>query len=174
MNSKLAVLMLTAAAGSTALVASAQQPTYSLGTANGPRPAAAPVPQPNSVPAIPPPPATPGGTSPFYTSRPGVWTINGEGFSAEDAAVGRHAHQLAQAFAREKSDSDREKIKGQLGDLLKEQFDKRQKRHEDEIKQLEAQIKKLRDLVDKRQENRREIISRRLDQIVRESQGLGW
>ncbi len=81
---------------------------------------------------------------------------------------------LAQQLAAAKSDSDREKLKGQLAEVLEKQFDQRQKRHEEEIKQLEAQIKKLKDLVDKRQENRREIIASRLDQIVKESQGLGW
>ena len=65
-------------------------------------------------------------------------------------------------------------LKTKLSDLLEKQFDQRQKRHEDEIKQLEAQIKKLKDLVEKRQENRREIITARLNQIVKESQGLGW
>ncbi len=81
---------------------------------------------------------------------------------------------MAQQLAAAKSDSDREKIKSQLAETLEKQFDQRQKRHEEEIKSLEAQVKKLRDMVEKRQENRREIISRRLDQIVKESQGLGW
>lgn len=156
MKSKLALLLFIAAIGSTALVASAQQATYSLGTAASP--------QPSPAPAVPPPPAR----------NPGAWTISSNGYSAGDAAIGREAHQLAKAFAREDSDSGREKIKRQLGELLKEQFDKRQKRQEDEIKNLEAQVKRLRDQVDKRQENRRDIIAQRLDQIVRESQGLGW
>ena len=81
---------------------------------------------------------------------------------------------LGRQLAEAKSDGDRETIKGQLAKVLEEQFDQRQKRHEEEIKQLEAQIKKLKDLVNKRQENRREIIGARLNQIVKESQGLGW
>ena len=84
------------------------------------------------------------------------------------------AEQLAQQLAAAKSDSDRDKIKGQLSETLEKQFDERQKRHEQEIKALEAQVKQLKDLVDKRQENRREIIGARLNQIVKEAQGLGW
>ena len=94
--------------------------------------------------------------------------------SGEEDGLSHQAEQLAQQLAAAKSDSDREKIKGQLAELLEKQFDQRQKRHEEEIKQLEAQVKKLKDLVDKRQENRREIIGARLNQIVKESQGLGW
>ena len=65
-------------------------------------------------------------------------------------------------------------MKAELSDLLRKQFDVRQARHIREIETLEAQVKKLKELVQKRQENRAEIISRRLDQIVRESQGLGF
>ena len=100
---------------------------------------------------------------------PILWAISGE-----EAGLSHQAEQLAQQLAAAKSDSDREKIKGQLAETLEKQFDQRQKRHEEEIKSLEAQIKKLKDLVDKRQENRREIVSARLNQIVKESQGLGW
>jgi hypothetical protein len=70
--------------------------------------------------------------------------------------------------------SQRESAKTKLNELLAKQFDLRQERHEREIKALEAQVKKLKELVQKRQENREEIIARRLDQLVRESQGLGF
>ena len=95
-------------------------------------------------------------------------------YTTEENGLSHQAEQLAQQLAAAKSDSDREKIKGQLAETLEKQFDQRQKRHEEEIKSLEAQVKKLKDLVDKRQENRREIIGARLNQIVKESQGLGW
>jgi hypothetical protein len=105
----------------------------------------------------------------FHWNRPVYYTV-----SDEENNLSQRAEALARQLGAAKSDGDREKIKGQLSDLLEKQFDQRQKRHEEEIKQLEAQIKKLKDLVDKRQENRREIISARLNQIVKESQGLGW
>jgi len=92
----------------------------------------------------------------------------------EEAGLSHQAEMLAQQLGTARSDSDRDKIKGQLSELLEKQFNERQKRHEAEIKQLEEQIKKLKDLVDKRQENRHQIITDRLNQIVRESQGLGW
>jgi hypothetical protein len=94
--------------------------------------------------------------------------------SPEEAKLARVADQLAHQLGEARSDSDRDKLRARLGEVLEKQFDERQRRHENEIKALEAQVKKLRDLVEKRQENRREIIGRRLDQILRESQGLGW
>ena len=102
-------------------------------------------------------------------SRPYVvsWNVN-------EANLTHETDQLARQLGEAKSDTERDKIKTQLGEHLKQQFDQRQKRHESEIAELEAQVKKLKDLVAKRQENRREIIAQRLDQIVRESQGLGW
>jgi hypothetical protein len=92
----------------------------------------------------------------------------------EEVNLANEANQLIQQLGEAKSDSDRDKIKTKLSEVLEKQFDQRQKRHEQEIEHLEAQIKKLKDLIQKRQENRREIIARRLDQILRESQGLGW
>jgi hypothetical protein len=72
------------------------------------------------------------------------------------------------------SDAEREDIKGKLSDALGKQFDLRQKRHVDEIKALEAKVKKLKQLVETRQENRAAIILRKLDQIMNDAEGLGF
>jgi uncharacterized protein YicC (UPF0701 family) len=72
------------------------------------------------------------------------------------------------------SDARRTEIKAYLSESLSKQFDASQRRYGLRIEALEAQIKRLKDLVRKRQENRAEIISRKLDQIVRDSQGLGF
>ena len=61
-----------------------------------------------------------------------------------------------------------------MNELLEKQFSLRQKRHQEEIAGLEAKVKKLKELLEKRQENRREIISKRLDQILSNAEGLGW
>jgi hypothetical protein len=177
MKSKL-VLLLIAAVGSTALVASAQTPSAYKIAAPVPDGLQDVVPHPVAVPVPPQPPGagyngvTPTSPSMNYTvfdHRPHLFT-----WKAEESGLSRQAEVFARQLAEAKSDGDREKLKGQLAEVLEKQFDQRQKRHEEEIKQLEAQIKKLKELVDKRQENRREIISSRLNQIVKESQGLGW
>jgi hypothetical protein len=96
------------------------------------------------------------------------------GMSAEDAELVQHVAGLVAKLGEAKSDTDKDTIKTQLNDALAKQFDQRQKRHELEIAELEAKVKKLKDLVARRQENRRDIIAKRLDQILRDSEGLGW
>lgn len=94
--------------------------------------------------------------------------------TGEEANLAHEADQLGRQLAEAKSDSDRDKIKSKLSEILEKQFDLRQHRHESEIEALETQVKKLKELVQKRQDNRRDIIAKRLDQVVRDAQGLGW
>jgi hypothetical protein len=91
-----------------------------------------------------------------------------------ESQLGRRAEELSRKLGGTKSESDRSEIKNELSQILEKAFDLRQKRHQEEIAGLEAKIKKLKDLVEKRQENRREIIAKKLDQILRDAEGLGW
>ena len=135
--------------------------------------------EPPQPPSVPPPPLgvnTTVNPNRYYYVEPGVtrpfvarWNV-----VPDEANLVQETDLLARQLGEAKSDTDRDKIKTKLGEVLAKQFDQRQKRHEHEIEELEAQVKKLKDLVSKRQENRREIIAQRLDQIIRESQGLGW
>ncbi len=94
--------------------------------------------------------------------------------SDEDSSLAQWVNELSRKLGEVKSDSEKSEIKNQLQQALEKQFNLRQKRHHDEIAELEAKVKKLKDLVEKRQENRREIIAKRLEQILRDAEGLGW
>ena len=174
MNSKLALIVMVLVS-STAFVPStpAQQPPLDRDTALT---LTAP-PQPDQPsPALPGPPVTnrlPGAFYQFEPDRVSPFVPRWNTAPGE-ANLAQEADQLARQLGVAKSDGERDKLKDKLGEVLAKQFDQRQKRHEREIASLEAQVKKLKDLVEKRQENRREIIARRLEQILRESQGLGW
>jgi hypothetical protein len=98
---------------------------------------------------------------------------NGSTRNAE-SVLAQRADELARKLGAAKSETDRSQIKTELSELLEKQFSFRQKRHQEEIAALEAKVKKLKDLVEKRQENRREIIAKRLDQILSNAEGLGW
>ena len=98
----------------------------------------------------------------------------GRWLSPEEASLSQQADKLAQSLGEAKSESEKDQIKGQLSDVLEKQFELRQRRHTDELAELEAHVKKLKGLVQRRQEHRREIIATRLDQIVRDADGLGW
>lgn len=176
MRTRLVLLLFVALAGPAALVAWAQDSGQTITRIEFQDPFA---PRAERAPVVPVPPDAPIAVIQGQSGKKGqdVRRQSVTYYSvatAEDAGIGREAEGLARAYAAEKSETERDKLKSRLSEILQQQFDKRQKRHEDEIKELEAQVKKLRDLVEKRQENRREIIARRLDQILRDAQGLGW
>jgi hypothetical protein len=91
-----------------------------------------------------------------------------------DAQLGQQAESLVKQLAETTDDNERAKLKQSLQDTLSQQFDTQQKVRELEVANIEARVKKLRDTINKRSESRRTIIERRLDQLVRESEGLGW
>jgi hypothetical protein len=77
-------------------------------------------------------------------------------------------------WAAVSSASTKAKPKARFTVVLDKQFDQRQRRHESEIQSLEAQVKKIKELVRLRNEKRREIVAQRLEQVRRDAEGLGW
>jgi hypothetical protein len=197
MYSKLA-LVLMAALGSAALVASAQTPnptvievsphpsptatvsaTYSGTASDQDEPSSVTVAPTRRTQSIRPGMSGGMARGGSYSVSPGYAVMAGGGqinrmYITEDAGIAHETDQLIRQLGEAKSDSERDKLKAKLGEVLEKQFEQRQKRHEGEIAELEAQVKKLKELVARRQENRREIIARRQEQVLRESQGLGW
>lgn len=82
------------------------------------------------------------------------------------------ALKLAQQIANSKIDGERIELEQKLRELLTKQFDDRQRRHEQEIVQLETQVKRLKELIQKRHEKKAEIIDERAKQVIRDAQGL--
>jgi hypothetical protein len=103
-----------------------------------------------------------------------TYTLSNASTRNAESLIAHRADELAKKLGEAKSDTERSQIKTELTDLLEKQFGLRQKRHQEEIAGLEAKVKKLKELVEKRQENRREIIAKRLDQILSNAEGLGW
>lgn len=91
----------------------------------------------------------------------------------DELELAQQSEKLVKQLAKAEGEN-KDQIKAQLTETLGKQFDARQKRHQAEIAALETQVKKLKELVQKRQENRRDIISKRREQLVREAEGLGW
>jgi hypothetical protein len=84
------------------------------------------------------------------------------------------ANELLHRWKAAANESDRGKIERQLRDLLKEELQARFGVHETEIKHLEAKVKQLRDQLELRRGKQDEIVDFRLQQLLREAQGLGW
>ena len=89
-------------------------------------------------------------------------------------AVDGETFNLTKQLSDAKTDGDKDKLKDNLKELLVKQFDDRQKRHEKELEALEAQVKKLKEMVGKRQENKKDIVEERMKQLQRDALGLGW
>jgi hypothetical protein len=108
------------------------------------------------------------------TQNSGLNLLQQQNYSVDFYQSTNEADKLARQLAKAKGDGEKESITAKLREALEKQFDQRQKKHQAEAEMLEAQVKKLKELISSRNENRKEIISRRLDQVVREAQGLGW
>jgi hypothetical protein len=92
----------------------------------------------------------------------------------EEAAAERQVVKLIDAYSRAERDTDRSKIKSDLATALEKEFELQQKRRELELDRVEARLKKVRELMKKRSDARQSIIDKRLDQLIREAEGLGW
>ena len=93
---------------------------------------------------------------------------------ASDAQLGQAADALIQQYGQTEDEQQRANFKEQLNETLAKQFDVQQQLREHEIAKIEAKVKKLRDIITKRTDARQTIIERRLDQLLREADGLGW
>lgn len=72
------------------------------------------------------------------------------------------------------ADDAKPEVKTRLQESLRKQFEARQQERNHEITELEAQVKRLRDLHQKREAAKEEIVGSRLSQLVRSAEGLGW
>jgi len=82
--------------------------------------------------------------------------------------------QLVENWKKAGNKSDRDKVQQSLRVALKEEFHSRLAAHEKEIEQLEAEVQRLRHQLDLRRQKQDEIVDFRLQQVLREAQGLGW
>ena len=93
---------------------------------------------------------------------------------AEEGRIEHETAGLIAEYSRTEDESQRGKTKAKLSATLEKQFDVQQKRRDLEVVRIEAQLKKLREIMRKRGESRQTIIDKRLDQLLREADGLGW
>ena len=129
--------------------------------------------------AVPPPPVQPRAAElPSATVRragPGVPGESGSSsLRSQDYEFGRQAESLAAQFGAAKDGTDRDKLRTQLRDVLDKQFAVHHQRREEELAKLEARVRSLREILTKRSEQRQTIVDRRLEQLIRDAEGLGW
>ena len=97
-----------------------------------------------------------------------------DGGSPRDAQLNGKVGECVQQYLAAKDDdarrAAREKLQTALGDL----FDARQKQREDEIKEIETRVTKLRETLKKRESKRQELIEHHLTTLIQDAEGLGW
>ena len=96
------------------------------------------------------------------------------GLRHEDQKLETEVQSLLGQYAAEKDEGSKDDVREKLTEALQQQFDLRQKMRDQEITQLEEQIKRLRELFEKREAAKSKIIQARFDQLIRGAEGLGW
>jgi len=90
---------------------------------------------------------------------------------ADHSAV---VNELIEKWKQAGNKSERDKLQQSLRATLTEQFQSRLLAHQKEIEQLEAEVKRLRQQLELRRQKQDEIVRFRMEQLLREAQGLGW
>jgi hypothetical protein len=93
---------------------------------------------------------------------------------ADDQAHEVTTKQLIEKFRSAESDDDRSDILEQLSQTIEAQFETRQQIRAKELQMLEERVNKLREHHNKREDAKAEIVKARVDQLVRDAEGLGW
>jgi hypothetical protein len=82
--------------------------------------------------------------------------------------------RLLGEYRQTEDEKERGWITGELTKAIAKHFDVRQEARERELKQLEAQVRRLRELHDRRTKEKEQIVQDRVRLLLRDADGLGW
>lgn len=82
--------------------------------------------------------------------------------------------EIIDVYRQSSDDKVRAGLRTKLVAVLAKKFDSQQQRREEEINELKARLKQLTELNTKRAADRKGIIDRHADHLLREVDGLGW
>jgi hypothetical protein len=86
----------------------------------------------------------------------------------------RDTRKLVDQWKASKEPAERDRVEKALRQTLTSEFNARLTAHEREIKELEEKVRQLRARLNLRREKQDEIVDHRLQQLLRDAQGLGW
>lgn len=86
----------------------------------------------------------------------------------------RRAAELANRIRQTADKEARESLRGELRETLNKAFDERREQQLQEIEQLQKQLAAIRDLDEKRQQRKEEIVQRRMSELLSEPDALDW
>jgi hypothetical protein len=100
---------------------------------------------------------------------PNSWTMLAGNNNKMDENVAKLVKELKSAEG-----ANKETVLTKLKSAVGEQFDNRQVGKAKELKALEEQLAKLKEIHAKRSQQRDQIVTERVQQLLREAEGLGW
>lgn len=86
----------------------------------------------------------------------------------------RQSHELGESYRKTPDEAMRKTIRGNLANLTAQLFDLREMNRQEEVKRMEAELKRLKDTLAQRQNNRADIIERRIQQLTGEAGAIEW
>ncbi|MCU0645040.1 MAG: hypothetical protein MUC94_12360 [bacterium] len=86
----------------------------------------------------------------------------------------QQSRQLAEKFRASKDEKEKAKIKSDLSIVLSELFDLREKDREEEMKLLNEKLETLKSVLNERKQKKKEIIDRRLQELIGDKDLLLW
>jgi hypothetical protein len=92
----------------------------------------------------------------------------------KEHSMERQSRQLVEKFRASKNEKEKAKIKNDLSVVLNELFDLREKDREEEIKHLNEKLEHLKSVLDERKKRKKEIVDRRLQELIGERDVLIW
>ncbi len=93
---------------------------------------------------------------------------------SKEAELNVKVQDALNKYTSTKDDEAKQAARKQLQGALTELFDARQKEREDEIKQIEERVAKLRETLKKRESMRQDLIEHHLTTLIQDAEGLGW
>jgi hypothetical protein len=93
---------------------------------------------------------------------------------SREAELNTKVDEALKKYSAAKDDEAKQAARKQLQGALSDLFDVRQKEREEEIKQIEERVAKLRESLKKRESMRQELIEHHLTTLIQDAEGLGW
>lgn len=90
-----------------------------------------------------------------------------------DREYDRQTMELAERY-RKATEQERDAIRKELAEVVTKHFEARQQRRELELKRMDEQLARLRDAIKRRQDSRRQIIDRRVSELVGSDSNLDF
>ena len=107
-------------------------------------------------------------------SQPNYQSFTPVSVDRRDIEAQQQVQSLLKKLSEAKEEATKTDLQKKLTEALGKQFDIRQEAREKELKELEERVKRLRETLEKREKAKESIVKNRLEQLLREADGLGW